>query len=119
MVCPLVITKARPCSTPSIARVTINDGTLVNREKYPFTFPTIRPMARTITTPAQIGSPRWMMSSAAMVPARAWVEPIARSISPPISKIVNPTAMIPTTELCRAMLVRFCTVMKYGLAKLR
>ena len=55
---------------------------------------------------------RSRQKSATITPDRATVEPIDRSINPPIMTMVMPSAMTPFRELLRKMFIQFDQVMK-------
>src|SRR5277367_888884 len=80
------------------------------------------PMAQPATTPrptaANSGQPAQISMPLAR-PQNAYVEPTERSTSPAIRTKVMPTAMIPSSEICRPTLSRFSEVRKPPVAKVR
>ena len=86
-----------PITMKLVARVTINDGSLVFTTTRPFAKPIRAPAARARNTIGQIGKSYWLVPRARIIDAAPTVDPIDKSNSPEIIKSPTGIATIPSS----------------------
>jgi hypothetical protein len=94
----LVMPMVRPRKMNRLARVTMNDGSLVQTTTSPFRNPATSENAIAITIAAQSGQPYSMLSMAITMPLAPMIDPIDRSNSPAIISRDTATARMPSSE---------------------
>ena len=92
----------------------MNETTLSFHVKKPLIAPARTAQPSAIAMPGTTGTPCVMITTAAIAPASAWIDPTARSISAVIRTTVRPAATIAMFDDWSRMLKRFSVVRKYG-----
>ena len=101
---------ATPAATPSMARVTRNDGMRRNATRVPLMAPTTTPTARPARTPGT--NPKSAIVMAAVTDESPAMEPTERSISAQAITNVMPTATTVMIAVCRRMFRRLAVLRK-------
>jgi hypothetical protein len=93
-----VIPMVRPRKMNRLARVTMNDGSLVHTTTSPFRNPATSEKAIAIRMAAHRGQPYSTLSRAITMPLAPMIDPIDRSNSPAIISRQTATARMPSSE---------------------
>ena len=110
------ITRARPVSTPRVARVTMNSGRRKRVMKKPFTRPIKPPIAMTTGTNSHTGRELYTRKLTQIIAAKPTMAPTEMSMPPVIITKVNPTAMIPMSDASWSKVMMLPRVRNAGLA---
>ena len=110
----LVMNMAAPLATPSMPRVTRNDGMPARVVSRPLSMPTNPPVRIPKRAPTTQLSANCCIASPETTPQSATTEPTERSNSPAMMTIVIPTARMDTNVVCRRMFVQFSGDRKTG-----
>ena len=105
---------ATPLMIIIIPKVAIKGGRSKNTVKLPFIKPIIVPTPIPAITAIIIGALKSLITVAVTTPLRAIIAPTERSIPPVMMTNVIPTAIIPITDVCKAIVIKLLNLKKYG-----
>ena len=114
MVLPFVMYSASPAHPDIVARVATKGCTRPYVESSPLISPTRPPSSSPASSAAEKGTPWLRYSQAVNIMVRAITAATDRSMPPIRITTAAPAAMIPTSDTCVTMLLRFRVVRKNG-----